>query len=129
MENNISDNKLCELLLGRINDKNEQIELLNRHIDTQNEYINELQEKLEDYTNKNKSVQFSFDVTYEDVKKINEWLKTHLHDSDERKYVKYEFQFNGGGQSDYTGTVKCTCGKEFCFRDKLNSRLVSINII
>jgi uncharacterized protein with ParB-like and HNH nuclease domain len=122
MENNVSDNRLCELLLGRINDKNDQIDLLNRCIDEKNERIKELQEKLEEYTNKNKDIQFSFDVTYEDVKKINEWVKTHLHDSDERKYVKYEFQFNGGGQSDYTGTVVCSCGKDFCFRGKLDAR-------
>lgn len=121
----ISDNKLCELLLGRINDKNDQIDLLNKGIDAKDEYIKELQGKLEVHENKNKNVRFSFNVTEKELNKILDWARTHAHESDEPRYVTYQFRFNGGGHRDYVGSVVCDCGEDFCFRNKLDAALDS----
>jgi hypothetical protein len=84
---------------------------------------------------KEDNIAFTFDVTKEEDKAINTWVKDHTltkHRNDGYtegirgiggRYA-YEFLTTSIGE---IGTIKCSCGEEFCFR-KLTRKGITKNV-
>ena len=83
--------------------------------------IQKLQEEIKELKNR-KFEGFNFNITKEELAKINEWKEKHVEEKHDGSYYAgaiggmFTYQFIPTSIGDI-GEVICSCGEKFCFRE------------
>lgn len=110
----------CEVLICEYDEEFERQKLRNMLLATGKEmlYDDSVLDEAEEYTN----IAVSFDITKEEDKAINAWVKNHIFNRHQGHHYggaiggTYEYIFTPTSIGE-VGTIKCTCGDSFTFRE------------
>ena len=110
----------CDVLICEYDKEFERQKFRNMLLATGKEMLYD--DSVLDEAEKDTNIAVSFHITKEEDKAINAWVKNHIFERHQGRRCTgaiggsytYEFTPTSIGE---IGTVKCTCGDEFCFRE------------
>ena len=112
-------NKLKDFILRLKNQRDRAWEELKEH--NKDVEIQKLQKEINQLKNK-KPEGFNFNISKEELAKINEWKEKHVEEKHNGSYYAgaiggmFTYQFIPTSIGDI-GEIKCSCGEKYCFRE------------
>ena len=112
-------NKLKDFILRLKNQRDRAWEELKEY--NKDEEIQKLQKEINQLKNK-KAEGFNFNISKEELVKINKWKEKHVEEKHDGSYYAgaiggmFTYQFIPTSIGDI-GEIKCSCGEKYCFRE------------